>query len=230
MDRPYLERSLISLLNNGSRGFKESYSVELFDGSGNMEFFDNIKKKFPMVIIHCDGKSRTNLGNSLRVWQTLHEGAEWVMMFPDDFVTCLDFLQYAHKFVNAYKRYFDVFSFYTPYKEVCDQLKLGNRYWQWQPHKFYGGIGLTVKSNVAKEGAEWVIQNMCSLPQFNTQKEWDIVLNLFFQKTHRFICAAVPNLCQHIGKISTVGNVWDEKKGDRIAPCFIGEDKSPFSL
>jgi len=224
MPRPYLERSLVSLLNNGLRGFKESYSVELFDGSGKTEYFDEIKKKFPMVTVHCDGKSRTVLGNNLRMWQTLHENAMWIMVFPDDFVTCLDLLQFASRFVNRYKDLFDVFSFWTPFQHICEQWKKHQPFWRWLPQDFYGGIGLTMKAKVARQCVEWVIKNMCSLPQFNKQKEWDIVLNTFFQKPYRTICAAVPNLTQHIGQVSSIGNAWN----NRVAPCFIGEDKSPL--
>lgn len=230
LDRPYLRRALASLMVNGLRGFKESYSVELFDGQGNAGYMKPLKDKYPQLVIHSDGNKRNVLENALLLWSELRHDAEWIMQFPDDFVVCLDFVRYAYNFAIKHSSKFDVFSFYTPYREVCDTFKQKKEYWVWPAPKFYGGLGLVVKSSFAHEVVNWLTSSEMQYHLRRQYRGWDLFLKHFLVKTKRNVCACVPNLVQHIGKVSACGHVWDETRGDRIAPCFIGEGKSPFQI
>ncbi len=210
----------------GLNNYHGSISVELFDGVGNPEYLEPLQHKYPTVIIHSDGKRRGVVENFFQMWNTLSENSEYCMFFPDDFVVCLDFLAYVNQFIDKWKQYYDVFSFYTPFIEVCEAFKKGLNHWILPNKLFYGGIGLTMKASVVKELVAFTIRHhhLCK------RKEADLTVNKFLQHSKRHVCASAPNLAQHIGKVSVIGNAWRIDRGDRFAPCFIGESISPLEI
>jgi len=221
VDRPYVRRSVLSIIN-GCRGFDKPYTIELFDGSGTYHYLSTLKKEFPELVIHSDGLKRNIVQNFWWLWSTISRDTVWSMMFPDDFVVCRDFLKYAHYFCEKYKDKYDIFSFWTPFRDICEEYKKGREYWVIPRLKFWGGIGLAMKSEVMRELARYVKERR----YYTQRRQGDLIINRFSAETNRPILACVPNLCDHIGLVSTVYHIWMSFK----TPCFIGEDKSPYDI
>ena len=220
-NRPYVTRSVFSLMR-GIEGFNKPYTVELFDGTGSKYYLLPLQKKFPNIIIHCDGLRRSVVANFWWMWSTISRNTTWSMMFPDDFVVCRNFMAYADYFCEKYKDNYDIFSFWTPYQDICFAYKRGAEYWEIPKLKFWGGIGLAMKSNIMRELANFVKKKKF----YNLKKQGDMIINEFSAETNRPILACVPNLCDHTGIVSTIRHRWAGFK----TPCFIGEDGDPFKL
>lgn len=218
INRPYLKRTLQSLMAGGLRGFTQDHTIELFDGSGDPGYMHAHKKTWPQLIIHSDGWKRNNVKNNLWKWGILRVNTEWVMHLSDDVIVCRDYMRYAHLFVQKFRQHFDVFSFWTPYREVCHAWKNKRPYWRFPADKFYGGIALALKSHV--------LEQLLASGLWKGQVGFDMVMHKFFRARKITVCAAVPNLTQHIGRHTTQKH----GQGERLAPCFIGEEKSPFGL
>jgi len=226
VNRPYLPRSLDSLMSKGLNNYRGSATVELFDGVGNPEYLAPLQRKYPTIIIRSDGKRHNVVENFFQMWNVLSNDSEYCMFFPDDFIVCLDFLQFVSQFIEKWKQYHDVFSFYSPFIEVCEAFKNGRGHWIMPNKLFYGGIGLTIKSHVVKELVAYTLRH-----KFHCKtKSQDLTVNKFLQATKRHVCCSAPNLAQHIGKNSVIGNSWRTDTGDRFAPCFIGENMSALAI
>lgn len=221
VNRPYIGRSIFSIVK-GTNGFSKPFTIELFDGLASYYYLKPYKDKFPSLVIHCDGVKRNVVLNFWWLWSTISRNTIWSMMFPDDFVVCRDFLKYADYFCNKYKDKYDIFSFWTPYKDICEEYNKGEDHWVIPKLKFWGGIGLAMKSEVMRELARYVKEKGL----YNLKKQGDMIINKFSAETNRPILACVPNLCDHTGIVSTVFHRWAGFK----TPCFIGEDKSPYDI
>jgi len=226
MNRPYLPRSLDSLMSKGLNNYRGSATVELFDGVGNPEYLAPLQRKYPTIIIRSDGKRHNVVENFFQMWNVLSNDSEYCMFFPDDFIVCLDFLQFVSQFIDKWKEYYNVFSFYSPFIEVCEAFKKGLSHWVIPAKLFYGGVGLTMKSRVVKQLVDFAVKHHLHCKR----KEQDLTVNKFLVASKWNVIASAPNLCQHIGKVSVIGNQWRINTGDRFAPCFIGEEISALEI
>lgn len=231
-DRPYVHRTLKSLVASGILNFTRTWQLDLFCGSKNSSYLDPINKAYPWVKIHHDGRAYNYTANAVRCLDHIKSGCSYALYLEDDIVFCRNFMAWVDRFVDRHRKQASVFSFYTPYREVVDAAGKHEVFWRYPPRKFYGPLALAFKP--------WILHSFVAMARkcpllgvgIDLNPKWgphegrcfDLRLARFFRLAEINVIASVPNVVQHIG----VKPVLPVKKELRKCPGFIGENRSPL--
>lgn len=189
---------------------------------GREELLAQTRRMVPGALVVLDEQRRGVAWATIRALERgLAEGREWVGILPDDFVYCRDFERVCEELVAVTAmQALVLYSMARPAGRIVEQ---------------HGELTLRARRR----------NQLCVAPIYRREVAalvWDAIRDAIRAgdtraddgaaaralSQHRIPSAVVwPNLCDHVGRVSAIGNSWTVGGRPRVSAWFPGTDWRP---
>lgn len=205
----YLGQTLRNLERAGVFESEHFHSLTIVDG-GSVDLAAYIMSEsvsqMDAIVDHAERTLQQNARRAIKV--AASTDADWCLVLEDDIDVCDDFLGSVARWLEEHASdEFPMYVFGANYQNVALEEALNETLWRYPIGYFYGAQALAWKREVAAELAEWLGPD----PDYdgNRDRHHDLLLRRWAEeKGFEHFGGTVPAFVQHIGKSSTLGNVY----------------------